>query len=64
MNANFAPTVGTVVNVTGTWFKTANFEAFSDDMLDTLVSVSHHPKQHVGVDELVWVPTNSVTFMC
>lgn len=64
MSVDFAPEVATVVKVYGHRFETANFEAFSNDMQEVLVSVSGHPKQHVGSDEFVWVPTKFVTFMC
>lgn len=65
MGTTFAPSVGTLVKVTkGRSFVWANFEAFSTDMQDVLVSVSGHPKQHVGSDELFWVPVETVTFMC
>ena len=62
----FAPTVGTLVKIqiTGKRVSFANFEAFSSDFADVLVSVAGHPKQHVGSDRLFWVPVETVTFMC
>ena len=71
----FSPAVGTLVKVQGPTdtnihpvpryaYVWANFEAFSSDMEDVLVSVSGHPKRHVGSDDLYWVPVQAVTFMC
>lgn len=62
---DFKPAVGTVVRVgEPAQFVSANFEAFSRDMQDVLVSVSGHPKQHVGSDLLFWVPVQKVRFEC
>lgn len=55
--------IGSMVRITSEGkFVYANFEAFSSDYMDVLVSVSGYPKQHVGVDEFYWVPVNSVLF--
>lgn len=65
MTTTFAPQVGTLVTVAvGGQKMKAVFEAFTNDMLDTLVSVAGTPKQHVGADHLFWVPTADVVFHC